>query len=54
LGNTPAICGKSYVHELVVNAFEEGTLEQFVDMLRGARSSRRSEKVLARVTDQAA
>ena len=54
LGNTPAICGKSYVHETVVNAFEEGALEQFADMLRGARSSRRSEKVLAQVTDRIA
>ena len=50
LGNTPAICGKSYVHETVVNAFEEGTLEQFAEMLRGARSSGRSEQVLAKVT----
>jgi DNA topoisomerase-1 len=50
LGNTPAICGKSYVHETVVNAFEDGALEQFAEMLRGARSSSRSEKVLAQVT----
>ena len=50
LGNTPAICGKSYVHESVVNAFEEGTLEQFAEMLRGARSPGRSEQVLAQVT----
>lgn len=49
LGNTPAICGKSYVHETVVNAFEEGMLEQFAEMLRSARSSNRREKVLARV-----
>ena len=54
LGNTPAICGKSYVHETVVNAFEEGALEQFADLLRGARSSSRSEKVLVQVTDQVA
>lgn len=54
LGNTPAICGKSYVHETIVNAFEEGALEQFSDILRRARSSSRSEKVLVRVTDQIA
>jgi DNA topoisomerase I len=52
LGNTPAICAKSYVHKTVVNAFEEGTLEQFAEALRGARSSSRSEKALARMTDQ--
>jgi DNA topoisomerase I len=54
LGNTPAICGKSYVHETIVNAFEEGALEQFSDILRRARSSSRSEKVLVRVTDRIA
>jgi hypothetical protein len=26
------ICGKSYVHETVVKAFEEGVLEQFADI----------------------
>ncbi len=54
LGNTPAICGKSYVHETVVNAFEEGTLEQFANMLRGPGASSRSEKLLAKVADQIA
>ena len=49
LGNTPAICGKSYVHETIVNAFEVGALEQFADMLRSARSSSCSEKVLVQV-----
>jgi len=44
LGNTPAICGKSCVHETVVTAFEQGTLEQFADMLRRARSTGRREK----------
>jgi DNA topoisomerase I len=52
LGNTPAICGKSYVHETVVNAFEDGVLEQFADALRGCRSTSRSEKVLAQVAAQ--
>jgi DNA topoisomerase I len=54
LGNTPAICGKSYVHETVVNAFEDGALQQFADTLRGCRSTSRSEKVLARVAGQIA
>jgi DNA topoisomerase I len=54
LGNTPAICGKSYVHETVVNAFEDGMLEQFAETLRGCRSTSRSEKVLVQVTAQIA
>jgi DNA topoisomerase I len=49
LGNTPAICRKSYVHETVVNAFEDGALERFAEMLRASRSSAQREKVLARV-----
>jgi DNA topoisomerase I len=47
-------CGKSYVHETVVKAFEEGALEQFANMSRGPGSASRSEKVLAEVTDQIA
>jgi DNA topoisomerase-1 len=39
LANTPAICAKSYVHESVVTAFEEGVLEQFAETLRNCRSS---------------
>jgi DNA topoisomerase I len=49
LGNTPAICRKSYVHETVVNAFEDGALERFADTLQASRSSARSEKLLAKV-----
>jgi DNA topoisomerase I len=49
LGNTPAICRKSYVHETVVNAFEDGALERFADLLRASRSSAQREKVLAKV-----
>lgn len=54
LANTPTICGKSYVHEAVVNAFEEGTLEQFADTLRNCRSAARREKILAEVLATAA
>lgn len=50
LGNTPAICRKSYVHETVVNAFEDGALEKFAEMLRSTRSSARRVEVLAKVT----
>ncbi len=49
LGNTPAICRKSYVHETVVNAFEDGVLERFSEALRECRSSTRREQILAKV-----
>ena len=49
LGNTPAICRKSYVHETVVNAFEDGVLERFSESLRECRSSARREQILAKV-----
>jgi DNA topoisomerase-1 len=49
LGNTPAICRKSYVHETVVNAFEDGVLESFAETLRVSRSTARRAKVLAKV-----
>jgi DNA topoisomerase-1 len=52
LGNTPAICRKSYVHETVVNAFEEGALERFSEILRACRSTTQSEKLLAKVAAQ--
>ena len=52
LGNTPAICAKSYVHETVVNAFEDGVLEQFAERLRSSRSNSRTEKVLAQIAAQ--
>jgi DNA topoisomerase-1 len=54
LANTPTICGRSYVHETVVNAFEEGALEQFAEVLRNSRSTARREKVLAEVVASAA
>jgi DNA topoisomerase-1 len=52
LGNTPAICRKSYVHETVVNAFEDGVLEDFAETLRASRSTARRAKVLAEVAAQ--
>jgi DNA topoisomerase-1 len=54
LANTPAICAKSYVHEAVVNAFEEGVLEQFAETLKSCRGAAGREKVLARVIEAAA
>jgi DNA topoisomerase I len=54
LANTPAICAKSYVHESVINAFEDGVLEKFSDTLRSCRSRAGKEKVLAQVIAAAA
>jgi DNA topoisomerase I len=52
LGNTPAICRKSYVHETIVNAFEDGVLERFAESLRTSRSTAKRAKVMAKVTAQ--
>jgi DNA topoisomerase-1 len=54
LANTPAICAKSYVHETVINAFEEGTLEAFAETLRNCRTQAGREKVLSEVMAAAA
>jgi hypothetical protein len=40
------------VHETVVNAFEDGALEQFAETLRSSRSSTRAEKLLAQIAVQ--
>jgi DNA topoisomerase-1 len=49
LANTPAICRRSYVHEAVVTAFEDGLLARFSGVLKGCRSQARQEQVLAEV-----
>jgi len=54
LANTPTICRKSYVHETVVTAFEDGILERFSDTLKNSRSPTRRAKVLARIIATAA
>ena len=54
LHNTPTICRKSYVHETVVTAFEEGILERFSDTLHGCRSQAKREQILAQVIATAA
>ena len=38
LSNTPAICRKSYVHDTIVTAFEDGILERFAATMKGYRS----------------
>jgi len=49
LHNTPAVCRRSYVHDTVVSAFEDGVLESFADVLKSNRSALRREQLLARV-----
>ena len=54
LANTPAICRKSYVHEAVVTAFEDGVLERFAATLKSCRSAAKREQFLAQVLATAA
>jgi len=54
LANTPTICRKSYVHETVVTAFENGVLERFSETLKNCRSPTRRAKVLAQIIATAA
>jgi DNA topoisomerase-1 len=49
LANTPTICRKSYVHETVVAAFENGKLEKFSEALKRRRSPAHREQLLAQV-----
>lgn len=54
LTNTPAICRKSYVHDTIVTAFEDGILERFAATMKGQRSQTRREQLLAQVVMAAA
>ncbi|MBV9563788.1 MAG: DNA topoisomerase IB [Bradyrhizobium sp.] len=54
LANTPAICRKSYVHDTIVTAFEDGILERFAATMKGCRSQTRREQLLAEVVATAA
>jgi DNA topoisomerase-1 len=49
LSNTPTVCRKSYVHEAVVQAFENGVLQDYADALKATRSPAKREQVLAEV-----
>jgi len=46
LANTPTVCRKSYVHEAVVTAFEQGTL---VGLRKPSRSAAKKAQALARI-----
>ncbi|MGH6767085.1 MAG: DNA topoisomerase IB [Bradyrhizobium sp.] len=54
LSNTPAICRKSYVHDAIVTAFEDGILERFAATMTGYRSQSKREQLLAQVVTAAA
>jgi DNA topoisomerase-1 len=54
LSNTPAICRKSYVHDTIVTAVEDGILERFAATMKGTRSQTRREQLLAQVVTAAA
>jgi DNA topoisomerase-1 len=49
LANTPTICRKSYVHQTVVAAFENGKLARFSELLKRRRSPTHREQLLAQV-----
>ncbi|WP_414709586.1 DNA topoisomerase IB [Rhodopseudomonas sp.] len=49
LSNTPAICRKSYVHDTIVTAFEDGILERFAATMKGYRSQSKREQLLMQV-----
>lgn len=53
LANTPTVCRKSYVHEAIVTAFENGALEKFAATLKRCRTERGREKVLAAIVSTA-
>jgi DNA topoisomerase-1 len=54
LSNTPAICRKSYVHDTIVTAFEDGILERFAATMKGYRTQAKRERLLAEVVVAAA
>ena len=49
LANTPAICRRSYVHDTVVSAFENGALQRFSSSLKRCQSPAGRERILARI-----
>jgi DNA topoisomerase-1 len=49
LSNTPTVCRKSYVHEAVVQAFQNGVLEEYADALKSTRSPTKREEILGEV-----
>jgi DNA topoisomerase-1 len=54
LSNTPAICRRSYVHDTIVTAFEDGILERFAATMKSQRIQFKREQLLAQVVTAAA
>src|ERR1700723_1744105 len=54
LSNTPAICRKSYVHDTIVTAFEDGILERFAATMKGYGTQKKRQQLLAQVVLAAA
>jgi DNA topoisomerase I len=53
LVNTPTVCRRSYVHDTIFAAFENGALKRFSSQLKQCRSSSGRERVLAQVVASA-
>ena len=53
LANTPAVCRRSYVHDTIFTAFENGALKRFSAKLKQCRSSSGCEKILAQIVASA-
>ena len=53
LANTPTVCRRSYVHDTIFAAFENGALNRFSSELKQCRSSSGRERVLAQVVASA-
>jgi DNA topoisomerase-1 len=49
LANTPAVCRRSYVHETIVTAFENGKLKRFSETIKVCRTPAARERVLAQI-----
>jgi DNA topoisomerase-1 len=53
LANTPTVCRRSYVHDTIFAAFENGALNGFSAKLKQCRSSSGRERVLAQIVASA-
>lgn len=53
LANTPTVCRRSYVHDTVFAAFENGALRRFSPKLKQCRSEAGREKILAQIVASA-
>jgi DNA topoisomerase-1 len=53
LANTPTVCRRSYVHDTIFAAFENGGLKRFSSKLKQCRSSSGSERILAQIVASA-